>query len=75
MKPLYDDLLAFAQNIAAYDTWAEQVAKDVRRDRPDISADDLQSEIDSAQTTLDDLIGSDESFQQIVLNARKLIGE
>jgi hypothetical protein len=75
MKPLYDDLLAFAQNIAAYDTWAETVAKDVKRDRPDISARDLVAEIDAAQTDLDDLSGCDESFQQIVLNARKLIGE
>ena len=73
-QPLYDDLLAFVRYLAEYDTWEETVTKEIKLDRPDISADDLADEIHAAQADLDYLIDCDESFQQIVRNARKLIG-
>ena len=73
-QPLYDDLLAFVRYLAKYDTWEETVTKEIKLDRPDISADDLADEIHAAQADLDYLIDCDESFQQIVRNARKLIG-
>ena len=73
-QPLYDDLLAFVRYLAEYDTWEETVTKEIKLDRPDISADDLADEIHAAQADLDYLIGCGESFQQIVRNARKLIG-
>ena len=83
-QPLYDDLLAFVRYLAEYDTWEEIVTKEIMLDRPDISADDLADEIHAAryslamgtvsQADLDYLIDCDESFQQIVRNARKLRG-
>lgn len=63
------------REIAELDTWTETVAVKLIDDEGYTDREEILEGIHAAQTSLDDLIASDEELQQVIVKARKARGE